>query len=54
MFPQLLRNVLSASLAAVPSENGAVKGGGIITFHTNHGLRSPIETNNEKYVLKHV
>ena len=35
VFLQLLSNVLSASLAAGPSEYGAVKGGAIMIFITN-------------------
>ena len=49
MFSQLLNDVLSASLAAGSSEYGAVNGGVIVTFITNYGLRSPIETIDEKY-----
>ena len=49
MFLHLLRNMLSASLVAGPSEYGAVNGGVIVTFITNYGLRSPIETIDEKY-----
>ena len=44
MFLQLINNVLPASMAAGPKEYGAVKGGAIMTFITNEGLRSPIET----------
>ena len=44
MFLLLISNVLRASLAAGPSENGVVKITTIIMFFTNEGLRSPIET----------